>query len=127
MNWFGKSKKENIETVVEDTTAAKPVVDLPQNKFKLAIADETAEQFYDILGITEERAEKISKIVEDCFDKHELLHASLEEIVDSCTHTNEIVFATLVFTKVQEHRAKKEIAHMIMSQISKRERGHGDD
>lgn len=120
MNWFGKKKTE--EKIEE--TPVKQVVDLPKNKFKLAIVDETAEQFYDILGITEERAAALSKIVEAAYEKNDLLHVSLTEIVDECTHTNEIVFATLIFTKVQEHATKKHIAQMFMSHIKGKNNGN---
>lgn len=120
MNWFGKKKTEEK---IEDATV-KQIVNLPENKFKLAIVDENAEQVYEILGITEERAAKLSKIVEREYEENDLLHVTLEKIVDECTHTNEIVFATLILTKVQEHAAKKHIAQMFMSHMKGKNNGN---
>jgi hypothetical protein len=79
-----------------------------QGDYKLLIIDDNANQLHVALGITEERADKLLDICIHSYHKNGKLHDCLLEVVDECKHTNEIVFSTMVMTRVIEKYTSKD-------------------
>jgi hypothetical protein len=86
-----------------------------ENKFQ--IIREEAEFIHEILGISDKRANELLAISYKTYDDHDKLHSCLERLVSHCKHTNEIVFATLVFQKIV-HR--KQAVNEIMNELKYR-------
>jgi hypothetical protein len=95
MNWFGKLFKKKKKGYNTD------------GQYKLLIIDESKELIHEILGITDERAEQLLKIAASAFDKNETMHMGLVHVVDNCNHTNEVVFATMLYQKILEREVNK--------------------
>ncbi len=79
-----------------------------QNDYKLLIIDEKAELLNDIFGINEERADKLLDICITSYHKNNQLHACLKDVIDECKHTNEVVFTTMMMSKIIEKNNSKE-------------------
>lgn len=90
MNWLGKmfkKKKKNYNT---------------DGQYKLLIIDDEAELIHQNLGINDKRAEVILTKCIESFETSDRVHNAMEKVVDICTHTNEVVYATLMMAKVIE-------------------------
>ena len=77
------------------------------NQFKLCIIDEKSDLLHEILGMTEDRCQEISKIVLNAYDDNDLMHESIDDILAGCKHINEVVLALSIFHKYQELHNKK--------------------
>ena len=69
-------------------------------KFKLLVIDDNADQLHEVFGISEQRSDELLDICIHAYHKNRQLHECLVEIVDHCKHTNEVVFATMIMTRV---------------------------
>ena len=94
MNWLGKMfrKKKSYST---------------DSQYKLLIIDDSKELIHEILGVTEERAEELLNFAKKAYDRHETMHMGLEEVVSKCTHTNEVVFGTMLYQKILDREISK--------------------
>ena len=102
MNWFRNLFKKKKKSYPQD------------GKFYLCIVDENAQKLHENLGITEERAEELTKLCIDSYKNNEFLYKSLDDLVKGCVHTNEIVFATLIMHKVIDRfNAKNKLDDLI--------------
>lgn len=91
MNWLGKlfnNKKQN-------------------NKHKLLIIEDKTSSLNVALGISEERSEELLKKCKELYQAHDSIASVLENLVDFCNHTNEIVFSTLLMQKIIEREEAK--------------------
>ena len=88
MKWFRNLFKKKKKSYPQD------------NKFYLCIIDENGDKLHQNLGITEERAQELTKLCIDSYQNNELLYKCLDNLVKGCVHTNEIVFATMVMHKI---------------------------
>ena len=61
-----------------------------QSNHKLLVIDDNASQIHD----------ELLDICIHAYHKNRQLHECLVEIVDHCKHTNEVVFATMIMTRV---------------------------
>lgn len=95
MKWFRNLFKRKKKSYPQD------------NKFHLCIIDEKAEMLHDNLGVTEKRAEELTRICLDAYQKNELLYKCLDDVVKGCVHVNEIVFTTMVLHKIIERYNSK--------------------
>ena len=77
-------------------------------KLELLIIDEKAELLNDIFGINEERADKLLDICITSYHKNNQLHACLKDVIDECKHTTEVVFTTMMMSKIIEKNNSKE-------------------
>lgn len=77
-------------------------------KYQLLIIDENAEYFHHIIGITDERAQKLLDLCLISYKDSQKLHTALETVVNTCNHTNEIVFCTMMFQKIIDRENAKE-------------------
>jgi hypothetical protein len=108
MNWLEKVFKKKKKSYNTDCN------------YKLLIIDDKAEHFHEILGVTEKRADELAKICLDAYKSHDYLHATLEEVVSKCKHTNEVVFATLITQKViASEQSKDRLHHMLKGLFSR--------
>jgi len=92
MNWLGKvfgKKKRGYNTNCD---------------YKLLIIDDSKDLIHEILGITEKRAEELLKTCLKAYDDNNQLHTCLEQVVNECKHTNEVVMATLMMQKVIDRK-----------------------
>jgi hypothetical protein len=108
MNWLGKlfKKKKNYNT---------------DNKYRLLVIDEKAELIHLNLGISEERADELLHICLTAYKENQMLHQALEYIVDKCSHTNELVFSSMIFQKmIDRENSKNELLNNLKSML-----GHG--
>lgn len=95
MNWLKKMfKKKKISYSTVD-------------KHKLLIIDESAEMLSENFGIVEERADELFSTCTQAYNEHKKLHFALEYIVEQCNHTNEIVYAMMIFGKIVEKENAK--------------------
>ena len=89
-------------------------------KYKLLIIDDEAELIHKNLGINDVRAEVILTKCLESFDSSNRVHNALEKVIDTCTHTNEIVFATLMMAKVIEKNDSHErISNMLKNMFGR--------
>ena len=95
MKWFRNLFKKKKKSYPQD------------DKFYLCIVDENAQLLHDNLGITTERAEKLTRLCIDAYQNNELLYKCLDDVVKGCVHTNEIVFSTMVLHKIIDRYNKK--------------------
>jgi hypothetical protein len=72
------------------------------SKFKLCIVDETADHMHTILGVTDERACELVHLAVNAYKNHKELVPATQEILDGCTHVNEVVLALKIFEKKVE-------------------------
>jgi hypothetical protein len=72
----------------------------PAQALKLRIIDDTTTDLWVTLGITDVRKEEIIQFCKDAFDNHETKTGSYTEIVDKCTHVNELVPACIIFERL---------------------------
>ena len=96
MNWLGKLFKKKKKSYNTDCN------------YKLLIIDDTQQHLHEILGISEERTEELAKVCVKAYEKHDYFHATLEEVVSHCKHTNEVVMATLITQKVVDKNQSKD-------------------
>ena len=105
MNWLGKLFGKKKKTYNTDCS------------FKLCIVDEKADLMKDVLGITEKRAEEIAKFTHLAYENHDKKTASIQEMLNECTHINEVVFAYECFTRVHELKGKEMKIRGIMGKL----------
>lgn len=86
-------------------------------KYKLLIIDDEAELIHKNLGITDKRAEVILCKCLEAFDNSQRVHTAMEKVVDICTHTNEVVYATLMMAKVIEKNESHERIHNLLKNM----------
>jgi hypothetical protein len=96
MKWLGKLFKRKKKSYSTD------------GQYKLLIIDESKELFHEIMGITDERADDLLKFSRKAFDGNDSMHKGLEELISLCTHTNEIVFATMLYHKMLERELSRQ-------------------
>lgn len=105
MNWLGKMFKKKKRGYNTD------------GKYKLLIIDDEAELIHKNLGITDKRAEVILSTSLEAFDSSQRVHVAMEKVIDICTHTNEIVFATLMMAKIIEKNESHERIHNLLKNM----------
>ena len=66
------------------------------HQFKLRIIDDSSEELYKALGISEERAEELQAICKEAFDKNDLKTEVYQKAFDKCVHINEVTFCVEV-------------------------------
>ena len=105
MNWLGKMFKKKKKGYNTD------------GKYKLLIIDDDSELLHKNLGITDARAEVILSKCLEAFESSQRVHVAMEKVVDICTHTNEIVFATLKIAKVIEKNKSHSRIHNLLKNM----------
>ena len=105
MNWLGKLFKKKKKGYNTD------------GKYKLLIINEDADHLHENLGISEARAEEITTLCLHAYRNNEVLHACLEEVVNHCKHTNEVVFATLIAHRVIENLHTKDKVNSLLKNL----------
>lgn len=95
MNWLGKMFKKKKKGYNTD------------GQYKLLVIDENAELLHQNLGITDERAEQLLDVCDKAYREYKSLHDALSYMVDKCTHTNEIVFASLLMQSIIDRENSK--------------------
>lgn len=104
MNWLGKLFTKNKKTYSETENC------------KLLIIDETKEHLHEILGISEKRASELLNMAKKGYDETDMLHTCLERTTEFCVHTNEVVFITLLVTRVIEaHNSRNGLQDFIQA------------
>lgn len=88
-----------------------------ESKFKILILNDNTNDLYEILGITETRAAELSKIAVKSIRQFDYLHQSLEWMAPLCNHENELVFTTLMISKVKESMEKEDAMRQIVGKI----------
>jgi hypothetical protein len=78
-----------------------------ESQFKLCIINEDSDLVAEVLGITEQRAHEIGKLALKSYDSHSKKTDSLQELLNDCTHINEVVFAFECFNKIEKLKAEK--------------------
>jgi hypothetical protein len=73
---------------------------MPSTALKLCIIDDNTSDLWITLGITDQRREEIIQFCKDAFDNHDTKTGSYTEIVDKCTHVNEVVPACIIFERL---------------------------
>jgi hypothetical protein len=87
------------------------------NKFKLCIIDEKSDLIHEVLGITEERCQELTKLCIKAYDICDIKTESYAMIVDQCVHVNEVVMAVQIFEKVSYAQAKKNSLRSLMDNL----------
>lgn len=105
MNWLGKMFKKKEKGYNTD------------GKYKLLIIDDDSELLHKNLGITDARAEVILSKCLEAFESSQRVHVAMEKVIDICTHTNEIVFATLMMAKVIEKNESQGRIHNLLKNM----------
>ena len=105
MNWLGKLFKKKEKSYNTDV------------KYKLLIIDDEAELIHKNLGINDVRAEVLLTACLESFESSKRVHVAMEKVVDICTHTNEVVFATLMMAKVIEKNESHERIHNLLKNM----------
>lgn len=80
---------------------------------ELLIIDDNAQHLHTILGITEERADELTRKIVQIYHRNNFLHMCLKEAVTECKHTNEVVFATLVTHRVVEKHNSSDFGNFL--------------
>lgn len=75
---------------------------------RLLIINDESKLIHEIFGITDKRAEELLDICSAQFTEYDHLHIVLKNVVDNCKHTNEIVFSTLMLSKIMERMNQKD-------------------
>ncbi len=90
-----------------------------QDKFYLCIVDENSNLLHNNLGITEERAESLTRLCLEAYKTNELLYKCLDDVVKGCVHTNEVVFATMILQKIiDRYNTKDRIDNLIKNMFN---------
>ena len=78
--WFGKSYPTN-------------------DKFELLMIDDTAEDIYQKLGITEERSNELVEVMKKAYNDNEQKISAMQDMLKECNHINEVVVILMFFDK----------------------------
>ena len=98
MNWLERLFRKNKKTYSGTENC------------KLLIIDETQEHIHEILGISDKRAAELLEVAKKAYEETDMLHTCLERTTDFCVHTNEVVFMTLLLTRViQAHDSRNSL------------------
>ena len=109
MKWLGRLFRKNKKTYSKTENC------------KLLIIDETQEHIHEILGISDKRAAELLEVAKKAYEETDMLHTCLERTTDFCVHTNEVVFMTLLLTRViQTHESKNSLQGFIQALREKR-------
>jgi len=103
--WLGKLFKKKEKSYNTD------------GKYKLLIIDDEAELIHQNLGINDVRAQVILDKCLESFESSKSLHVALEKVIDTCTHTNEVVYATVMMTKIIEKNNSNERIHNMLKNM----------
>ena len=69
-------------------------------EFNLCIVDDTTSDLWITLGITDKRRNEIIAICNNAYDNHDVKTDCYKEIIEQCTHINEVVPACIVFERM---------------------------
>ena len=86
-------------------------------KYKLLIIDDDSELLHKNLGINDTRAEVLLTACLESFENSQRVHVAMEKVVSMCTHTNEVVFATLMMAKVIEKNESHSRIHNMLKNM----------
>lgn len=103
--WLGKLFKKKKKSYNTD------------GQYKLLIIDDEAELIHQNLGINDVRAKVILDKCLEAFDSSERVHTAMEKVIDICTHTNEVVYATLMMAKVIEKNESQGRIHNLLKNM----------
>ena len=84
----------------------------PDQKFELLLINEST-NVYEVLGISEERSDEIVEIVQDAYQSERFFTDTLKKAVEQMNHTNELVFAVMIASKIHSHGDSKELQRKI--------------
>ena len=88
-----------------------------QSDYKLLIINEKALLLHEIFGISDERADHLVNTCIKAYHKNNQLHTCLVDVIDACVHTNEIVFTTMIISKVNETSNSKEKLSILLKNL----------
>ena len=71
----------------------------PSNEMKVAIVDETSDNLYINLGITDKRRDQLIELTLAAFENHKKLGNSYKEIISQCKHVNEVIVCIIIFER----------------------------
>jgi hypothetical protein len=74
-------------------------------------------QAYTCLGISEERADEISDIVIECYKDEKLLSDTIQRIVSQMNHINEVVFASMLCSRVHDKSKESKMDSQLESKM----------
>lgn len=103
--WLGKLFKKKQKNYNTD------------GKYKLLIIDDEAELIHKNLGINDARAELLLTACLEAFESSDRVHVALEKVIDICTHTNEVVYTTLMMAKVIEKNESQGRIHNLLKNM----------
>lgn len=105
MKWLGKLFKKKEKGYNTD------------GRYKLLIIDDEAELIHKNLGINDARAELLLTACLEAFESSDRVHVALEKVIDICTHTNEVVYTTLMMAKVIEKNESQGRIHNLLKNM----------
>ena len=78
----------------------------PSNEMKVAIVDETSDNLYINLGITDKRRDQLIELTLAAFENNKKLGNSYKEIISQCKHVNEVIVCTIIFERRLAYQEK---------------------
>lgn len=91
-----------------------------KGKYKLLIIDEEADLMHKNLGINDVRSEELLRLCLESFEKNKCIHTAMKDVVDDCTHTNEIVFTSFMMAKIIDTNEQRNRLHDMLKEMSNR-------
>jgi hypothetical protein len=85
-------------------------------RFELTIYNDH-DQTYTCLGISEERADEISNIVIKSYNEEKLFSNTLQRIVSQMNHINELVFASMLCSRVHDKTRESKMDSQLESKM----------
>ena len=56
----------------------------------------------------------------ESFEKNKCIHTAMKDVVDDCTHTNEIVFTSFMMAKIIDTNEQRNRLHDMLKEMSNR-------
>ncbi len=84
-------------------------------KFKLALINPDKTEVYKVLGISEERSDEIVEMATESYQSKKYFSETLEELVSKMNHINEVVFATLMASRIHHKKDQLQLEEKIKS------------
>ena len=87
----------------------------PDQKFELLLINDSSNQVYEVLGISEDRSDEIVRIATDAYKSEKLFSDTLQKIVGQMNHINEVVFAVMCACKLHDRGRDADLEKKLQS------------
>lgn len=99
----------------------------PKNYLKVEVLNEDSDILHEVLGITDERKDDLTRECESLLAKYEDTSRAASELSKQMLHANELFYCSYLIAHIVEHKKRAgNMAHMMASLFKPRGKGDKD-